>query len=207
LLDRKVLNMQFSPRTRLGLTLAGFALLTTATVQPAHAQNLLFTLSGVTFSDGATATGSFLFSLTSQTYGTYDITTTNGLTDKLTGDHYTPATIGPKAVCLSNSAFIFDGNNFTSFTNPYNNLGLGTSYVIKGPGIYSLELGSDVTPTSYSGSGESAPVGIGNRGVSAGSLIVTPAAAVPEASTTASLGILLALGAGAFAIARKKKVA
>ena len=84
----------YSSRTiRLGLALTGLCALGVAAARPAAAQNLLYTLSGVTFADGATASGFFNANPTTGVFGALDITTTNGLTDGLLGKHYVlPAT-------------------------------------------------------------------------------------------------------------------
>jgi hypothetical protein len=65
-----------------------------------------------------------------------------------------------------------------------------------------LTSGTVENPNAFYGSGEFAPDA---RAISGGFLIVSPAAAVPEASTTVSFGLLLALGLGGVVIAKKKK--
>ena len=191
-----------SRKTSLGLALVGLCALGAA--RPAAAQDLLYTLSGVTFVDGVVATGSFSFNPTTGAFGAYNITTTNGVTDTLIGANYTPGKIAPTFIGSpaspgSNFSFTFDKSRF---------LTLSTAAPALAPGLYSLLPGRFVTvPTpQILDSGEfitqnGSPNG---RGIVAGSLAVTPAA-VPEASTTASLGLLLTLGLGGLAVAAKRK--
>lgn len=182
--------------TLLGLCSLGFA------ARPASAQNLVYTLSGVTFNDGAIATGYFDFNPATQTFGTYSITTTNGVSDTLTGALYTPASSQSQAGGSFSNVFIFATNK-----NVYNYLVLNTASSANAPGTYSLNLGFDLSVGGFSDSGELAPVNMVARGVTAGSLSVNNAP-VPETSTTVSLGLLLALGVGSLAVtARKKKAA
>lgn len=61
--------------------LMGFALgacLALAAVAPASAMPLTWTLSGVVFEDGGTASGSFVYDADTNTYGTISVTTTAG---------------------------------------------------------------------------------------------------------------------------------
>ena len=191
--------MHFSRILCLGLTLTSALALLEVAAHPAAAQELTATLTGVTFSDGAIATGYFNYDPTNQTLGSFDITTTNGVTDTLTGGHYAPSTVTATSY---DSTFIFTTSQLPpAFT--YNYLLLGTSTHITSTGVYSLFLGTDVSATGFSGSGEFSPAGGDARGVTAGTLTVTPAA-VPEASTTASFGLLLALGMGGVVIAKKE---
>ncbi len=73
--------MHISRTLCLALTLTAPLALLEAAAHPAAAQELTYTLSGVTFADGATASGSFNFDLSTQTFGDYDMTTTNGISD------------------------------------------------------------------------------------------------------------------------------
>jgi len=209
----------------LGLALLGG--LSLAAGRPAAAQNLAstvstsqtltYTLSNVSFSDGAAATGYFNFNPTTHTFGTYDITTTNGTTDTLTGFKYTSG--NSKVSSPFAGTFTFD-NSATH--NPYNYFTLDSLAVTNQTGTYSLVPGTNVTAQGFIGSGELAPIGSasnsarslisifsseGARGLNAGgSLIVTNSASpVPEASTTVSLGLLLALGLGGLVVAGKRK--
>jgi len=89
--------MHFTQTIKLGLAFAGLCTLGAA-AQPANAQGQLqyFTLSEVTFADGGTASGSFVFNPAFEIiYGgpatpvsSFNITTTNGVTDSFGGTHY-----------------------------------------------------------------------------------------------------------------------
>ena len=183
----------------LGLALTGLLAFGGATARPAAAQQLMYQFSGVTFNDGAVATGFFDFNPTTSTFEPYNFTTTNGTSDGLTGVTYQP---GP-----SQNFFHDEGSAFTSFGLNSNSvagnfIGLTTTGAATSSGIYSLIPGTVLSTFSFQASGEFAPTA---RSINAGFLIVTPAA-VPEASTTTSLGLLLALGLGGVMIAKRKKV-
>ncbi len=189
-----------SARTlRLGLALTGLCALGVTAARPAAAQNLLYTLSGVTFADGATATGFFNANPTTGVFGTLDITTTSGLTDGLPGTHYVTATTTP----ANSPYFAF------SFTSGLNTLVLSVGVDDRVPGVQPLQPGTSSGPFQLSNSGEvTRPVGGSQavRPITAGSLIAT-AAPVPEASTVVSFGLLLALGLGGLVFAAKRKKA
>lgn len=190
--------MSSSRLLRLGLALAGLCVLEIA-ARPAAAQNLLYTLSNVTFADGATATGFFNANPTTGVFGNLDIITTSGLTGGLPGTHYAKATTSP-----NNSPFFA-----FSFTSGLNQLVLSVSTDDRIPGTQPLQPGSSSGPFQLTNSGEATrPVGGSQavRVISSGSLIAT-AAPVPEASTTASLGLLLALGLGGLVIAKRRRKA
>ncbi len=182
---------------RLGLALAGLCTLSAAAARPAAAQvpgTLYFTLSGVTFADGATASGSFTSDfLTSPPVYTSDVTTTKGLTDTLRGSYY--GSVAPL------------GNGNFQFTSSTNSLILIVDQNAVAPMTYSLVPGQ-VFGTGFSGSAEIVE-GSSLRAVTSGDVIVsaTPPAAVPEASTTVSFGLLLALGLGGVVVAACKKKA
>jgi len=192
--------MHSSRTIRLGLALTGLCALGVAAARPASAQTFQYTLSGVTFADGATASGSFSYNFTTKAFGTFDVTTTNGLTDSLLGVHYLPPTA--TATALSNFAF--------EFFSGRNELVLNTFGPDNASGILLLQPGSTSNTGALSASGEFAtPVTGGSavaRVISAGSLVAT-GAPVPEASTTVSFGLLLALGLGGLVIAAKRKKA
>ncbi len=181
------------------LTLTGICILGLTTIRPAAAQNLVYTLSGVTFNDGAVATGSFDFNPTTQTFGPYSITTTNGVSDNLTGALYTPTSSKSVAGGSGSDAFTFKTNSLV-----YNYLVLDTSLSATTPGTYSIDPGYNLSLGQFNRSGELAPVNMVARGITTGSLIVTNAP-VPEASTTVSFGLLLALGLGGVVVAARKK--
>ncbi len=183
----------------LGLTVAGLCALSAAAARPVLAQNLTYTLSGVTFSDGAFATGSFVFNPATQSFGTFSITTTDGTTGSQSGGVYAlPATstvsAGVGGAATGDGYFEFD----TSSTGRM--LGLATSAEASSPGTVPLALfNSSFASREYTGNA--------TRTITAGFLDITAPAAVPEASTTVSLGLLLALGAGSVIAARRRKSA
>ena len=182
-------------------TLASFGLASAA--HPASAQDLKFTLDNVKFSDGATATGYFDFNPSDQTFGVYNLTTTNGITDNLLGTHYTGST-RPNSFFTNgvNDVFVIEGGG----PFPISTLVLDTTTVVNGPGTYSLLPGQDLNVNQgFSDSGELTAANQG-RLISGGNLVVTPAA-VPEASSIVSLGLLLGLGGSGLALAaRRRKV-
>jgi len=191
--------MHSSRTIRLGLALTGLCALGVAAARPAAAQNLLYTLSGVTFADGATASGFFNANPTTGVFGALDITTTNGLTDGLLGKHYVLPATSP----YNSPYFAF------SFSSGLNRIVLSVGVDDRIPGVQPLQPGSS-SQGSLTDSGEFAtPVTGGStvaRVISAGSLVAT-GAPVPEASTTVSFGLLLALGLGGLVIAAKRKKA
>ena len=182
--------MNFTQTLKLGLAVVGLCTIGTA-AKPAAAQNLVYTLSGVTFSDGATGSGSFTFNPATGTMSagltTFNIATTAGVTDSLTAGSYTSGSA--TAFEQQNSVFSFDyGDGSTSF----HDLTLMTTTAVGSVGTYSLVPGTVTARNQFVGSGEYAPT---FRLLTSGFLIVTPAA-VPEASTTISFGLLLAFGVG-----------
>ena len=192
--------MHSSRTIRLGLALTGLCALGVAAARPAAAQNLLYTLSGVTFADGATASGFFNANPTTGVFGALDITTTNGLTDGLLGKHYVLPATSP----YNSPYFAF------SFLSGLNEIVLSVGVDDRIPGVQPLQPGSFPQGSLLTNSGEFAtPVTGGStvgRAISAGSLVAT-GAPVPEASTTVSFGLLLALGLGGLVIAAKRKKA
>ena len=184
------------------LTLAfiGLCVLGAASARPAAAQNLVYTLSGVTFADGATATGYFDFNPSTDTFGSYNITTTNGVTDSLVGANYTVA-----SGLTSSPPFTGFGTDYVftadSTTANFHSLVLRTQAQSTSPATYALTIGI-ISPPTFFPSGEFTPDA---STIATGSLIVTNA--VPEASTTVSFGLLLMLGGGVVIVARKKKAA
>ena len=180
---------------RLGLT-AGVCALAAAAAHPALAQNLTYTLSGVTFSDGAAASGYFIFNPATQSFGDFRITTTDGTTGYQPGGVYDlPATstfsAGVGGVAAGNGYFEFD--NFAASRT----LGLATSTEASSPGVVALAL-SNTSFISQEFTGNS------TRDITAGFLDITAPAAVPEASPAVSLGLLLMLGAGGLVLAKRR---
>lgn len=188
--------MHFSRSIGLGLAFTGLCALTT--IRAASAQNLTYTLSGVTFSDGAVATGFFDFNPATQVFSDFNITTTNGVTDSDPGFNYFYGPSGSYGQTLGGMVYVFQ-----SEVTPFPSITLATASDSSSPSLYPLEPGEDVSSHGFGGSGEITSGG--NRGVATGSLLVTNA--VPEASTTISFGLLLALGGLAVAVKRKKAAA
>jgi hypothetical protein len=151
------------------LTILGFA-------RSSLAVPFTFTLTGVTFNDGATASGYFIFDPSTSTYGPFSITTTAGVS--FTGSLYSPGAGTGTSYLSSPDQFIFD--NF-SIDSHY--LVLSYSGHITGPGIYTLAPGTGTGPGSFSNSGEFVDASFDYRLITAGSLTVTPAS-VPESGKT-----------------------
>ena len=188
--------MSSSRPLRLGLVLAGLCVLGMAASRPASAQAFQYTLNSVNFADGATASGTFSYNFTTGTFSAFDVTTTNGLTGNLLGTHYVAAT----ATASATSNFLF------TFTHGSDFLNLNTTGPDNAAGTILLTPGTSSGSHQLTASGEFAlPTGL-SRVISSGSLIAT-AAPVPEASTTASLGLLLALGLGGLVIAKRRRKA
>lgn len=195
--------MPFKHPVCFGLSVAGLAVLGLTAVRPASAQDLTYTLSGLTFNDGATATGSFSFDSSTQNFSAFDITTSNSQTDTLVGTRYTPAS--DMAVSPNNQIW-----EFFDQIHPEHLLLLATSLPVTGPGTYAISPG-ELQANGFGNSGEVLPFAgqgqfdnEGDRVILNGNLVVTPAA-VPEASTTVSFGMLLVLGVGGTVIAARKK--
>lgn len=191
----------------LALTLTGLCVLGLTAVRPVAAQDLVYQLTNVTFNDGAVASGYFNYNPATNSFGNFDIITTNGITDSLVGAEYKPGTYAPMQFGPgSYNVFQFISNDVH-----YNSLTLDTKFNFPAttPGTFLIDTGViSSIGTGFGGSGEFAP--ISNMGtvrvITAGSFSVTNA--VPEASTTVSFGLLLALGLGGAVVAiRKKKAA
>lgn len=169
------------------LPVAALLVLAALTVPaPAKAQDLLFTLSGVTFDDGATAVGSFVYDPTTSIFGAFDITTTAGNTG-LAGARYSSSS--GSAFLAAPDFYAFSDGGFLALVSPSSSTG---------PGTYALAPGNVVDPNSFGGSGEFVPQA---RGITAGSLIVTNAAAAPEPGTIA---LLLTAGVPVVGIVRRR---
>ena len=146
---------------------------------------MLFTLTGATFNDGATATGSFVFNPASGTFGNFLLTTTTSVSN--TGSTYSSLAGTSTFYLASPDAFIFD--NF-SLDSHY--LVFSFSGHITGPGAYALDLGVPNGPDSFLGSGEFVDALLDYRLVTGGFLTVT---GVPETG-----GTLLSLVIGIIAL-------
>src|SRR5215831_19630367 len=170
------LNPQSLPRVpRAAAIIVALTILTSlALARSSHAMPMLFTLTGVTLNDGATATGSFVFNPTTGNFGTFLITTTTSVSN--TGSTYSSLAGTSTFYLASPDAFIFD--NF-SIDSHY--LVFAFSGHITGPGMYALDLGVPNGPDSFLGSGEFVDALLDYRLVTGGFLTVT---GVPEAGGT-----------------------
>ena len=141
-----------------------------------HAMPMLFTLTGVTFNDGATATGSFAFNPTTKNFGTFLITTTTSVSN--TGSTYSSLAGTSTFSLASPDAFIFD-----NFFVDSHYLVFAFSGHITGPGAYSLDMGVSNGPDSFLGSGEFVDMALDYRLITGGFLTVT-VQGVPETGGT-----------------------
>ena len=99
------------PKTRSVLAL--LAILGSLTfAHSSHAVPMLFTLTGVTFNDGATATGSVAFNPPTKNFGTFLITTTTSGSN--TGSTYSSLAGTSTFYLASPDAFIFDNFSIDS---------------------------------------------------------------------------------------------
>jgi len=165
--------------------LAGLALAAGASVAPAMAQGNLFSPPG-TFSFSMPTATTFSASGNNDSFNALNSTTTQTVGFTLTGTQ-----IGATNVFMLNSLVITPvGSVNPTFTfNPTNNP-LDFSFTnVAGVPVAIASLGADNTGTTFNLVGG------------------TASAPVPEASTTASFGLLLALGLGGLAIAAKRKKA
>ncbi len=159
--------------------------------RPAAAQDLTYTLMGVTFSDGAIASGSFVYNPTTDIFDPHDITSTNGLMDTLTGYHYIPSDDNPgDPGGFPPSIFIIAASS--TFPD-YHDLLLSLSTGATSPGVYQLQPGVFTTGGQLGNSQEGIYLGnntFTSRSITTGSLVVTPTIApAPEPSQFAALGV------------------
>ena len=181
--------------------LTGALTLVLCPARPVEAQNLTYTLSGVTFSDGATATGFFNYNpLTNSVYDINIIANdgTNG--DGFSGGRY------------SSLYFWGDGDIQFAATTNYDTAPQDS--------ILALDIAQDMGGGDY-GLGSTGIIPIANfgfgleevtpsfgpvtqsRNITSGELIGAPA--VPEASSMVSLGLLLLLGVVGVVVSRRRK--
>lgn len=209
--------MHFTQTMKLGLAFAGLCALGTA-ARPAEAQApapiQTYTLSGVTFADGGTASGSFVYDPalgggfgSSTPLSSFNITTTKGTTGSFAGYQYGGGSLGTAYLLETghlghNGSFVF---NNLSLSGNGSGLYLAPGALVA-PGEYALIAGFDDPNLGASGSSENTGFPSTTRQITGGFLIETPAA-VPEASTTVSFGLLLALGLGGTVVAARKKKA
>jgi hypothetical protein len=178
--------------------------------QPAHAGTLQYTLSGVTFFDGATANGYFDYNAANNVVGDYHITTTNGTSDGIAGITYTPAdaTYGDLPISFGATGTIAIAFYGGPGGNNSGRLVLGTDTTTPAGGLIPLTPGVIDVYGYPIGSQEMAPqngVYGTTRLVSGGNLIVSPTA-VPEASSIVAFGLFLVAG-GTVALRRRKRAA
>jgi hypothetical protein len=170
-----------------------------AFARSSDATPMLLTLAGVTFNDGSTASGSFIFNPSNQTYGAFTIITSSSLS--YSGSIYSPGTGTATNFLSSPDAFIFD--NF-SIDSHY--LVLGFAGHIMGPGVYALEPGVAGGPETFSWSGEFVDVALDYRLITGGFLTVTLLPGVPETGGTLLslvIGIIALFG---FHLLRRRRV-
>ena len=150
---KPTVNTQLNPQSLPRVRRAAAAIIVTLTIltslglaRSSHAVPMLFTLTGVTLNDGATATGSFALNPTTGNFGTFLITTTTSVSNS--GSTYSSLAGTSTFNLASPDAFIFD--NF-SIDSHY--LVFAFSGHITGPGVYALDLGVPNGPDSFLGTG------------------------------------------------------
>jgi hypothetical protein len=126
------LNLRSLPRVRRGaaVTIVALTIFTSlGLARSSDATPMLFTLTGVTFNDGATATGSFAFNPTTGNFGAFLITTTTSVSN--TGSTYS-SLVGTSTFNLASpDAFVFDNFSIDSHYLVFSFSGHITS-----PGVY-----------------------------------------------------------------------
>jgi hypothetical protein len=160
------------------------------------AEPLLFTLTGVTFNDGAVAAGSFILDPSTQVYGAFNITTGVGFSPINTGSNY-GTVAGTTTQYFSGSGgfaddFVFDNLAFDGHELA---LSLTGDIHISGPGTYTLNRGQPNGPGIFDLSGEFVNADfatINYRVLTNGSLIVTDIPPVPEPASwiLATMGLI-----------------
>ncbi|HEY3348398.1 MAG TPA: hypothetical protein VGM13_01315 [Thermoanaerobaculia bacterium] len=159
----------------------------------ASANPVIWTLNGVTFTDGGTASGSFVYNADTNTYSSVNITTTAGsvIVTGATLLYVVPAfsSSGGVLTAASNAADLTGARAFA--------LNFGTALTNNG-GTVTL-LGQEASCANATCSGPAAP----SRNTNAGSVSGTSAFAVPALSPWAMAVTGLLLVAAAFVALRK----
>jgi hypothetical protein len=159
------------------------ALLSVLAALPAHANPITWKLSGVTFDDGTTATGSFTIDWASKTWTAFDVATQDG---KLPALDYTPG----------NSGLYFNGagpNSFSIIDSPAHR------YITFSFDQALTALGSYAINTSYSWDCNNCGT---FRRINGGNVTsLSPSASVPEPSSLA----LVLPAIGMIGLARRKR--
>jgi hypothetical protein len=167
-----------------------------ALARSSDATPMRFTLTGVAFNDGSTATGSFIFNPTNQTYGAFNIVTSNSLS--YTGSIYSPGMGTGTNFLSSPDAFIFD-----NFSVDFHYLVLAFSGHITSPGVYALEPGVPGGPGAFSWSGEFVDMVLDYRLVTGGFLTAT---GVPETGGTLLSLVISVLALSGFRLLQRHRV-
>ena len=192
----QLLRKPLSSRSLLALTiLAGLGL--SIIPRDASAQDLIFTLDGVTFNDGATASGYFDYNPTSNVFGTYDITTGN---ENQTESHYLGPIIGQ-----STQDAQYTGTGFLFFADQGHKLSLDPYSPATSPGTFVIVPGQLDSYNNLVGSGEILQNEEIIHTITAGNLVVTGPSAVPEPSASASFAVGTLMLAGLAVVAGRRR--
>ena len=163
-------------------------------VASASATPLVWTLTGVTFTDGGTASGSFMYDPATNTYSNVNITTTTGSVRTGATYHFVSGPPNPPSGNFILQLTVGSGNlsGTPAFALVFTGLGLTNS-----GGTVSVLSGLEAFCNDAVCSGPAAP----SRTTTAGSVVgsATPTSGAPALSTwgTAALAILL-MGLGWF---------
>ena len=161
----------------------GVALISVLAARPVHASPITWNLSGVTFDDGTSATGSFTIDWTSKTWTAFDVATQAG---KLPALDYTPG----------NSGLYFNGYGPNSFSiidsAAHRYITFAFDQPLSAPGVYAINT---------AGSWDCNNCGT-FRMVTGGSVTsLSPSASVPEPSSL----VLVLPAIGMLGLVRRKR--